>query len=62
LAPWLTHRDIVTGWEVVAMVGVFVVPVTAYGAFIFHRALKITAEINKGSGSVGLLTTDGDGP
>lgn len=43
-APTITQRDIVTGWQLVCIVGFLGGAVVFYGAFIFNRALRVTAE------------------
>jgi hypothetical protein len=43
-ASLVTGREIVTGWQLVAIVGCLAGAVVFYGAFIFNRALRITAE------------------
>jgi hypothetical protein len=40
LSPTFTSRNIIEGWQTVAIVAVMVVSVVFYGAFIFQRALK----------------------
>ena len=42
-APTITERDVVTGWQLVFIVAFLVGAVVFYGAFIFNRALTITA-------------------
>jgi hypothetical protein len=40
-------RYVVEGKAFAAMVGVIVVPITFYGAFIFNRALNVSAKVEK---------------
>jgi hypothetical protein len=47
IAPLLGSPAAVQGWEFVAVVAAFVVPIVAYGAYIFSRALKISAQVSK---------------
>jgi hypothetical protein len=47
---WL-DRYVVQGWSFAAMVAVIVIPVTFYGAFIFNRALNVSAKVEKSGGS-----------
>jgi len=48
----VTGRNVVEGWAFAAMVAAIVVAVTFYGAFIFNRALSVSAKIEKQGGSV----------
>jgi len=43
LPLFFASKPIVEGWQVVALVAVFVVPIMAYGAYVFERALKLSA-------------------
>jgi hypothetical protein len=43
---WAEHY-IVQGWAFTAMVAAIVIPVTAYGAFIFHEALSISVNVRR---------------
>ena len=47
---WL-DRYVVQGWSFAALVAAIVVPITFYGAFIFKRALDVSARIEKSGGS-----------
>jgi hypothetical protein len=40
LSPTFTSRNIIEGWQIIAIVAIMVVSVVFYGAFIFQRALK----------------------
>ena len=40
-----TDRHIVEGWAFAGMVAAIVLPVTFYGAFIFNRALTVSANV-----------------
>jgi hypothetical protein len=51
IAQVTTDRYVVQGWAFAAMVAAIVVPITFYGAFIFNRALNVSAKIAKESGS-----------
>ena len=42
-APIVTKKDIVDGWQLVSIVGLVVVAVVAYGAYVFNRALNVSA-------------------
>jgi hypothetical protein len=52
IAQVITDRYVVQGWQFTAMVAVVTISVTTYGAFIFNRALKISAGAKK-NGCVG---------
>ena len=56
LMPVFSSLALVQRWEVVGVVAAFVVPIVFYGAFIFSRALKISAKIDKAGGSFEGLT------
>jgi hypothetical protein len=43
-APAFTEKVVVTGWQLVFIVAFLAGAVVFYGAFIFNRALTITAE------------------
>lgn len=45
--PVYSSKIIVEGWQVVAMVGVFIIPVMFFGSFVFDRALRISAQIDE---------------
>jgi hypothetical protein len=45
--PVFSSKSIVDHWEVVGMAAVFVIPITLYGSFVFDRALKMSARIDK---------------
>jgi hypothetical protein len=45
LSPTFTERNIIEGWEIVAIVAVMVVSIVFYGAFIFDRALTTSAKM-----------------
>ncbi len=45
-APMVTKKDIVEGWQLVIIVALVVLAVVFYGAFVFNRALKISAQMN----------------
>lgn len=47
LMPLFSEAVVVQRWEVVGVVAVFVIPITAYGAFIFDRAMKISGTVSK---------------
>jgi hypothetical protein len=47
IAEVSTNRFVVQGWPYTAMFAVATLSVTIYGAFIFNRALKITAGAKK---------------
>jgi len=51
-------RYVVQGWAFVAMVAVVVVPVTFYGAFIFDRALTVSAKFEKEGGSISATSSE----
>jgi hypothetical protein len=61
-APMVTERDIVTGWQLVAIVGFLAGAVVFYGAFIFNRALRITAERTRDGASLAADTQDRRAP
>jgi hypothetical protein len=45
--PVYSSKFVVEGWQVVAMVAVFIIPVMFFGSFVFDRALKISAQIDE---------------
>jgi hypothetical protein len=45
ISPAFTTRNILDGWQVVAMAGIMVGAIVFYGTFIFKRALTGTATI-----------------
>jgi hypothetical protein len=47
----VTDRHVVEGWAFFWMVAAIVVAVTFYGAFIFNRALSVSAKIERQGGS-----------
>jgi hypothetical protein len=55
IAEVATERYVVQGLAFAAMVGLIVISVTAYGAFIFDRALTVSAKVDK-EGHISLLT------
>jgi hypothetical protein len=54
IAQVATERYVVQGWAFATMVGLIVISVTAYGAFIFDRALTVSAKVDK-EGHISLL-------
>ncbi len=42
-SPIVLARDILTGWQLVAVVGFFIVAIVSFGAFVFDRALNLSA-------------------
>ena len=44
-APIFTGKDTIEGWQIVGIVGLIAVASVAYGAYVFNRALKISAEV-----------------
>jgi len=44
----VTGRTVVEGWSFTVMVGAIVAAVTFYGAFIFDRALNVSAKFGQG--------------
>jgi hypothetical protein len=59
LSPTFTSRNIIEGWQIVAIVGVMVVSVVFYGAFIFQRALKADGAVGSTKFSLGTATITG---
>jgi hypothetical protein len=51
LLPAFSPLAVVQRWEVVGVVGAFVLPVVFYGSFVFSRALKVSAKIDKAGGA-----------
>jgi hypothetical protein len=50
-SPTFTTRNIIQGWEIVAIVIAMIVSIVIYGVFIFNRALKLGAKVDdKGVG------------
>ncbi len=47
VAQVITERYVLQGWPLTAMVAVVAGSVTFYGAFIFQRALNISAKVEK---------------
>jgi uncharacterized membrane protein len=45
ISPAFTTRNILEGWQIVAMTGIMVSAIVFYGTFIFKRALTGTATI-----------------
>jgi hypothetical protein len=46
-----TNRYVIQGWAFAGMVAVIVVPISLYGAFIFNRALTVSAKVAAEGGS-----------
>jgi hypothetical protein len=46
-----TGRYVIEGWAFAGMVAAIVIPVTFYGAFIFNRALSVSASVAKEGGA-----------
>jgi hypothetical protein len=57
-APAVTGTHVVTGWQLVCIVALLGAAVVFYGAFIFNRALSITAERTKDGVSLAGSTHD----
>jgi hypothetical protein len=51
LVPVYLGRPVLTGGQIVWAIGVFVVPIVAYGAFIFKSALDVAAKVDRTGGS-----------
>jgi hypothetical protein len=54
-----TCRQIIGDWAFAAMVGMLIIPFTFFGAFIFNRALNVTAKIEGRRGTITAATADG---
>src|SRR5690242_14884532 len=51
LVPAYLGRPVLIGNQIVWAIGVFVIPIVAYGAFIFKAALDVAAKVDRTGGS-----------
>ncbi|HET6235441.1 MAG TPA: hypothetical protein VFE41_10830 [Acetobacteraceae bacterium] len=60
-SPVFTTRNIIQGWEIVAIVVAMIVVIVIYGVFIFNRAMSLSGKLDR-EGAAGSVELPGEHP